>query len=129
MTFIQFNKDAPDQYPVVKIDDDHWEVKFDKIFSPGHEVGFSPNGRFCCMMNNLRENNCSVFDTSDPIRAIGKRLRMSRILCGAANIQTRSTWFSRWTAQSSIYRSFTRHPLGIGVGFAGFVAGWTLAMA
>jgi hypothetical protein len=63
---LQFNKDAPDQYPVTKIDNDHWEVTFDKIFSPGHEIGFSPDGRFCCMMNNLRENNCSVFDSSDP---------------------------------------------------------------
>ena len=41
-------------------------MTFDKIFSPGHEVGFSPDGRFLCMMNNLRENNCSVFDSSDP---------------------------------------------------------------
>jgi len=64
--FLQFNKDAPNQYPVTQIDADHWEVKFDRIFSPGHEVGFSPDGRFLCMMNNLRENNCSVFDSSDP---------------------------------------------------------------
>jgi hypothetical protein len=66
VTFLQFNKDAPNQYPVVKINSDHWEVTFDKIFSPGHEIGFSPNGRYFCMMNNLRENNCSVFDSSDP---------------------------------------------------------------
>ena len=66
VTFIQFNKDSPSQYPVTKIDNDHWEVKFDKIFSPGHEIGFSPDGRYCVMMNNLRENNASVFDSSDP---------------------------------------------------------------
>jgi thiocyanate desulfurase len=66
VAFVQFNKDSPDQYPVRKIDDDHWEVTFDKIFSPGHEIGFSPDGRFLCMMNNLRENNCGVFDSSDP---------------------------------------------------------------
>jgi hypothetical protein len=66
VTFLQFNKDAPSQYPVKKIDNDHWEVTFDKIFSPGHEIGFSPDGRFLCMMNNLRENNCLVFDSSDP---------------------------------------------------------------
>lgn len=66
VAFVQFNKDSPDQYPVQKIDDDHWEVTFDKIFSPGHEIGFSPDGRFLCMMNNLRENNCGVFDSSDP---------------------------------------------------------------
>jgi hypothetical protein len=28
--------------------------------------GFSPDNRFCVMMNNLRENNCSIFDSSDP---------------------------------------------------------------
>ena len=66
VAFLQFNKDAPNQYPINKIDNDHWEVTFDKIFSPGHEVGFSPDGRFLCMMNNLRENNCSIFDSSDP---------------------------------------------------------------
>ena len=66
VAFVQFNKDSPDQYSVQKIDDDHWEVTFDKIFSPGHEIGFSPDGRFLCMMNNLRENNCGVFDSSDP---------------------------------------------------------------
>jgi thiocyanate desulfurase len=66
VAFLQFNKDAPNHYPVRKIDNDHWEVTFDKIFSPGHEVGFSPDGRFLLMMNNLRENNCSVFDSSDP---------------------------------------------------------------
>src|SRR5215475_9213424 len=30
--------DSPHQYPVKRIDDDHWEVVFDKIFSPGHEI-------------------------------------------------------------------------------------------
>jgi thiocyanate desulfurase len=66
VTFIQFNKNAPDHYPVKQTGSDSWEVTFDKIFSPGHEVGFSPDGRFCCMMNNLRENNLSAFDSSDP---------------------------------------------------------------
>jgi len=66
VAFLQFNKDAPNQYPVTRIDDDHWQVVFDKVFSPGHEIGFSPDGNFLCMMNNLRENNCGVFDSSDP---------------------------------------------------------------
>lgn len=65
VTFLQFNKDSQDHYPVARIDDDHWEVVFDKINSPGHEIGFSPDGRFLCMMNNLRENNCSVFSCAD----------------------------------------------------------------
>ena len=66
VAFVQFNKDSPAQYPVTRIDDDHWQVVFDKIASPGHEIGFSPDGNFLCMMNNLRENNCGVFDSSDP---------------------------------------------------------------
>jgi len=66
VAFLGFNKDAEDQYPVKRIDDDHWEVVFDKIHSPGHEIGFSPDGRFLCMMNNLRENNCTVFNVEDP---------------------------------------------------------------
>ena len=64
--FLQFNKDSQDQYPVEQIDKDTWKVTFDKIHSPGHEIGFSPDGKFLVMMNNLRENNCSIFSCSDP---------------------------------------------------------------
>jgi hypothetical protein len=64
--FLQFNKDAQDQYPVVRVDKDTWTVTFDKINSPGHEIGFSPDGKFLVMMNNLRENNCSIFSCVDP---------------------------------------------------------------
>ena len=45
---------------------DTWKVVFDKIHSPGHEIGFSPDGRFLVMMNNLRENNASIFSCTDP---------------------------------------------------------------
>jgi thiocyanate desulfurase len=64
--FLQFNKDSQDQYPVEQIDKDTWKVVFDKIHSPGHEIGFSPDGKFLVMMNNLRENNASVFSCTDP---------------------------------------------------------------
>ncbi len=64
--FLQFNKDSQDQYPVEQIDKDTWQVVFDKIHSPGHEIGFSPDGKFLVMMNNLRENNCSIFSCRDP---------------------------------------------------------------
>ena len=66
VAFLQFNKDSQDQYPVRRVDENLWEVVFDKVFSPGHEIGFSPDGHFLCMMNNLRENNCCVFDVRDP---------------------------------------------------------------
>ena len=64
--FLQFNKDSQGQYAVQKVDKDTWKVVFDKIHSPGHEIGFSPDGKFLVMMNNLRENNCSVFSCADP---------------------------------------------------------------
>ena len=64
--FLQFNKDSQDQYPVEQVDKDTWRVVFDKIHSPGHEIGFSPDGKFLVMMNNLRENNCSIFSCTDP---------------------------------------------------------------
>jgi thiocyanate desulfurase len=64
--FLQFNKDSQDQYPVEQIDKDTWKVVFDKIHSPGHEIGFSPDGKFLVMMNNLRENNASIFSCTDP---------------------------------------------------------------
>jgi thiocyanate desulfurase len=64
--FLQFNKDSQGQYPVQKVDKDTWKVVFDKIHSPGHEIGFSPDGKFLVMMNNLRENNASVFSCADP---------------------------------------------------------------
>jgi len=66
VTFLQFNKDMQGQYPVEQIDKDTWKVVFDQIHSPGHEIGFSPDGRFLVMMNNLRENNCSIFSCEDP---------------------------------------------------------------
>jgi hypothetical protein len=104
VAFLQFNKDAPNQYPVTKVDNDHWEVTFDKIFSPGHEVGFSPDGKFLCMMNNLRENNCSVFDSSDPD---------PRNWTKVAHIEDPlwvGKWCSPWTVRSFTFRSCTPRP-------------------
>ncbi|WP_395712580.1 hypothetical protein [Reyranella sp.] len=66
VAFLQFNKDSPGQYKVEQVDKDTWKVVFDRIHSPGHEIGFSPDGRFLVMMNNLRENNCSIFSCTDP---------------------------------------------------------------
>ena len=66
VSFLQFNKDSQGYYPVQKLDKDTWKVVFDKINSPGHEIGFSPDGKFLVMMNNLRENNCSIFSSADP---------------------------------------------------------------
>jgi hypothetical protein len=66
VTFLQFNKGMQGQYPVEQVDKDTWKVVFDQIHSPGHEIGFSPDGRFLVMMNNLRENNAAVFACDDP---------------------------------------------------------------
>jgi thiocyanate desulfurase len=43
---------------------DVWEIKFDDVKSVGHEAGFSPDGKTFTMMNNIKQNNMAVFDTS-----------------------------------------------------------------
>jgi thiocyanate desulfurase len=57
---------SPDNLKVTKVSSnpDTWEVKFDDVKSVGHEAGFSPNGKFFTMMNNIKQNNMAVFDTS-----------------------------------------------------------------
>ncbi len=42
-----------------------WEINFDDVKCVGHEAGFSPDGKFFTMMNNIEQNNMAVFDTSD----------------------------------------------------------------
>jgi thiocyanate desulfurase len=57
---------APDQFPVVQVDQDTWTVTMDQVVSPAHKAGFSPDGRRYCMMNNLRQHGMVVFDTAGP---------------------------------------------------------------
>lgn len=59
---------SPDNLPVAKVhsNPDTWEVKFPDIKCVGHEAGFSPDGKFFTMMNNIKQNNMAVFDTSSP---------------------------------------------------------------
>ncbi|HEY9871343.1 MAG TPA: hypothetical protein V6D08_19450 [Candidatus Obscuribacterales bacterium] len=59
---------SPDNLPVTKVhsNPDTWEVKFPDIKCVGHEAGFSPDGKFFTMMNNIKQNNMAVFDTSNP---------------------------------------------------------------
>jgi hypothetical protein len=58
---------SPGNLPVVKVssDPDVWEIKFDDIKCVGHEAGFTPDGKHYLMMNNIRQNNMAVFDTSN----------------------------------------------------------------
>jgi hypothetical protein len=58
---------SPGNLPVKKVgtDPDIWEIEFPDIKCVGHEAGFSPDGKFYTMMNNIRQNNMAVFDTSD----------------------------------------------------------------
>jgi hypothetical protein len=61
---------GPGNLPVKKVDDDAWQIEFEGVKCPSHEAGFSPDGRWFTMMNNLRQNNIAVFDTSaaDPAK-------------------------------------------------------------
>jgi thiocyanate desulfurase len=58
---------SPDNLKVVKVtaDPDTWDITFDDVKCVGHEAGFSPNGKFFTMMNNIKQNNMAVYDTSN----------------------------------------------------------------
>lgn len=59
-------KGSPDIYRLKKTGNESWEIEFDRVLSPVHEAGFSPDGRWFLFMNTTRQNNVAVFDTSDP---------------------------------------------------------------
>ncbi len=67
---------SPDNLPIKKIstNPDTWEVKFDDVKCVGHEAGFSPDGKHFTMMNNIKQNNMAVFDTSSPNPKDWKRI-------------------------------------------------------
>lgn len=58
---------SPDNLKITKVhsNPDTWEVTFDDIKCVGHEAGFSPDGKHFTMMNNIKQNNMAVYDTSD----------------------------------------------------------------
>ncbi|MCL4183072.1 MAG: hypothetical protein KJ011_06455 [Burkholderiaceae bacterium] len=58
-------KGEPSQVPMKKIDDDTWEITMDKVVSPAHQAGFSPDGKHFLFMNGVRQNNIMVWDSSN----------------------------------------------------------------
>lgn len=58
-------KGTPDQIPLKKVDDDTWEIVMDKVISPAHQAGFSPDGKSFLFMNGVRQNNIMVWDSSN----------------------------------------------------------------
>lgn len=58
-------KGDPDALPMVKVDDDTWTVKMDRVVSPAHQAGFSPDGKHFLFMNGVRQNNVMVWDSSN----------------------------------------------------------------
>jgi hypothetical protein len=58
---------STDNLEVVKLHENPntWEIKFDDVKCVGHEAGFSPDGKFFTMMNNIDQNNMAVYDTSN----------------------------------------------------------------
>ncbi len=59
---------SPDNLKVTKLhtNPNTWEIEFADIKCVGHEAGFSPDGKFFTMMNNIEQNNMAVYDTSSP---------------------------------------------------------------
>ena len=62
--FLQFNKDSQDQYKVEQVDKDTWKVVFDKIHSPGHEIGFSPDGKRIVLLCKAERTASGRYDLS-----------------------------------------------------------------
>jgi hypothetical protein len=60
-------ENSPGNLPIKKVasNPDVWEVTFDDCKCVAHEAGFSPDGKFFTMMNNITQNNMPIFDTSD----------------------------------------------------------------
>ncbi|MEW5708593.1 MAG: hypothetical protein AB1830_06735 [Pseudomonadota bacterium] len=58
-------KGEPATLPVKKTGADTWEVKLDKVVTPAHQAGFSPDGKHFLFMNGVRQNNIMVWDTSN----------------------------------------------------------------
>jgi hypothetical protein len=59
---------SPSNLPVKKVSSgpDVWEVEFEDCKCVAHEAGFTPDGKFFTMMNNIAQNNMPIFDSSDP---------------------------------------------------------------
>jgi len=66
VSYCAFPSESPDTYPVTQIDEDTWQVVIDRVYSPGHELGFTPDGNHLVMMNNGLENSVGIFDSSNP---------------------------------------------------------------
>jgi hypothetical protein len=66
VAYCSFPSQSPDTYPVEQVDEDTWRVVIDRVYSPGHELGFTPDGNHLVMMNNGLENSVGIFDSSDP---------------------------------------------------------------
>lgn len=59
------HKDQGYQVPLTKVGDGEWTAKFKNIPTPAHQAGFNPTGDRFILMNNARENEMAVFDSSN----------------------------------------------------------------
>lgn len=64
--FFSFNKGVQTVVPLERKGRDTWEAELEAVPSPGHELGFSPDGKHFLMMINLKANAISIIDSSDP---------------------------------------------------------------
>jgi hypothetical protein len=64
--FYSFNQGVQTVVPLERKGRDTWEAELEAVPSPGHELGFTPDGKSLLMMINLKWNAISVIDSSDP---------------------------------------------------------------
>lgn len=100
---------SPGNLPVKKVASgpDTWEVQFKDGKCVAREAGFSPDGKFFTMMNNITQNNMSIFDTADPDPRKWKKITFVKNPEWVGEYLARSTSASPWTAASCSSRSST----------------------
>jgi hypothetical protein len=66
VTCLHMPEGSPGNLSVKKVSSgpDAWEIQYEDVKCPAHEAGFAPDGKVFTMMNNLRQNNMAIFDTS-----------------------------------------------------------------
>ncbi len=67
VTCLHTPEHSPGNVPITKVTSgpDTWDVILHDVKCAAHEAGFSPDGKFFTMANNIQQNNMAVFDTSD----------------------------------------------------------------
>lgn len=80
VTFVSFNNDTPDHAPVEEVDKDVWQVTVDFVGSPGHELGWTPDGKKCeCPVLLAMVLNCDTQQLGNISKGPPNEVQQSRL--------------------------------------------------